>query len=565
MLAMLLLSACRGVIGGDDSLGDGPSTPLLQSEIPLRRLAASEYANTISDIVTKMEPADAKAILAAAQPSLAAYPADVLTAAPNEKHGGYARLDQLVQQEHIDAIYAVADVLGQQMTNSPARIKTLTGACATDADPSNDDACLTAFVQSFGTLVLRRPPSADDVAFYRSVAKNGIGAGALADVVTVMLASPRFYYVVESGTQTLGPNLYALDGYELATRLSYHFLQTMPDDELFAATKNGDLTTPEGYAKQVDRLAADPRAQASALAFFSQWLRLDELAKLNSRNGDPQFDAFAGKDQPNPQLRAEMIAEVMDSAQWILAHGGTIADFVSDTRSYARTPDLAQIYGVPTWNGTSEPPRLPAQRAGLLTRGAFLATGTANTRPIMRGVFMRTGLLCETVPPPPANAASTPINPSPGQTTRQVIEQITQQKGTACAGCHTTLINPLGFVAENFDALGRYQTTQTFLDPGGKVQGSAPIDAQTIPQVNPDDPRAATDMVQLTQYILESGKVEKCFAQEYFRYAFRRTADAADQRAVDEIAANTRGGKPLTEALKRVVMRPEFKQKVITP
>lgn len=572
LASVLVLSACQGVIGGGDGSGSGgpggPGGPgaTTQTEIPLRRLAASEYAATVTDLVTKVEPTDASAILAAASAALKAYPADLPTAAPNEKHGGYYRLDQLVQQEHVDSSYAVADVLGQEMTKTPARVTALAGACATDADPSNDDACLTAFVRSFGALALRRPPSDDDITYYRGVAKNAVTAAALADVVTVMLASPRFYYLVESGAATLGPNLYALDAYELASRLSYQFLGTMPDDELFTSAQSGDLLTDAGYAKEVDRLAQDPRATATAMVFFEQWLRLDELAKLNSRNGDPQFDAFAGANEPGPALRAEMIAEVLDSARYVVSHGGTLADFVTDTRSYARNADLAAIYGVPVWDGTSAPPPLPPERAGLLTRGAFLATGTANTRPIMRGVFMRTGLMCDAIPPPPANAAATPINPMPGQTTRQVIEAITQQQGTPCAGCHTTLINPLGFVGENFDGLGRYRTSQVFLDATGKNIGSAPIDATTVPLVVPTDSRTATSMTDLTKYILDSGKVEDCFARQYFRFTFRRVEDVtADAPALADIAASARGGRSLADALKHVVMRPEFKQKVIAP
>ena len=53
-------------------------------------------------------------------------------------------------------------------------------------------------------------------------------------------------------------------------------------------------------------------------------------------------------------------------------------------------------------------------------------------------------------------------------TTREVVEALTEMPGTTCAGCHATLINPLGFATENFDALGRFRTEQRLFDATGK-------------------------------------------------------------------------------------------------
>jgi hypothetical protein len=220
---------------------------------------------------------------------------------------------------------------------------------------------------------------------------------------------------------------------------------------------------------------------------------------------------------------------------------------------------------VQKWDGTSAPAALPAERAGLLTRAAFLSTGTANTRPVMKGLRIRNGLLCDSVPPPPNNANAMPLPLSPDDTTREVLEKLTQQPGTACASCHATMLNPLGFATENFDSLGRHRTMQTLYDADGGVLGSKPVDTTSVPQVALGDSTPSTGILDVTRQIGESGKLDSCFARQYFRFTFRRPevvqADGCALKALDEGA---RAGT-LAEALKAAALRPEFKSRHIVP
>src|SRR4029078_12096296 len=120
------------------------------------------------------------------------------------------------------------------------------------------------------------------------------------------------------------------------------------------------------------------------------------------------FKTFAGTDLPDSKLRQAMIDDVvgmLDYYTWTQP-SGIAALFTSDL-SFARDALLAKRYGVAAWTGTAAPPALPAgQRSGLLTRALFLSSGTANTRPIMKGVFVRTNILCDTIPPPPPGATA---------------------------------------------------------------------------------------------------------------------------------------------------------------
>ena len=95
-----------------------------------------------------------------------------------------------------------------------------------------------------------------------------------------ILVSPQFLFRVEreNGARTL-------DGYELASRLSYFLWSTMPDEALIAGAADGSLVKPEGVAAQVRRMLADPKASALADNFAGQWL---ELRNLDSISPDPE-------------------------------------------------------------------------------------------------------------------------------------------------------------------------------------------------------------------------------------------------------------------------------------
>ncbi len=136
----------------------------------------------------------------------------------------------------------MANSVGAALTSTPARLSRVAGACATDADASNDVACLDAFISSFGERALHRAITDEDLAFYKKVAGAApFDAADWADVIGLLLAAPEFLYFVESGREAVpgAKDLYTMSAYELASRLSYHFWQTMPDEELLTHARSG--------------------------------------------------------------------------------------------------------------------------------------------------------------------------------------------------------------------------------------------------------------------------------------------------------------------------------------
>ncbi|MFO0612590.1 MAG: DUF1592 domain-containing protein [Polyangiaceae bacterium] len=563
------LAACTGSIS--DPVGTrGPTSTatdfvcdpsVVPPSLPLPRLSKAQRRNAVNDLVRFALPTDADAVIASVKPLLDATPVDV-AAGTDKTYARYTRLDQSVQQEHVDAGYAAAVAVGKALSEPASRLTEVAGACATDADASNDAACLSDFITRFGERALRRPMSPDDLAFYAQPAgAPPFDSADYADVIALVMSAPESFYFVESGDPASSGERVPLDAYELASRLSFHFWQTAPDGPLLEAAKSGALLTKEGYEAEVDRLLADPRAREAAREFFSEWLENATLQELDSRKGDPVFDAFVAGYDPGPDLREHMLAEVVDAALYYTFDAPSSYDaFFTSNASFARTDDLASIYGVPTWDGLSAPPSVAQpERAGLLTRAAFLSTGSATTRPIMKGVFIRKAILCDDIAPPPPNAAAVVPELSPSQTTRQVVEGLT---GTgACAACHPPLINPLGFATENFDAIGRVRKEQTFFDPmTGAVVGSAPVDTSGTPAIDDGDAATASDAHDLVGLIVESPKFHACFARQYFRFTFRRVEDLGTDGCALAGAKSEldRGGK-LADVLRSVALSDAFK------
>jgi hypothetical protein len=590
-----LLPACTGVISGSDqgragaggsspgaspaapgggatagsfsaASPDAPAAPLFACdptaqppELPLPRLSRAELGNTLRFAIQLAAPAEADVIWAKVSAQFDRYPLDQRTPAPGDLKGGYSRFDQSIQQEQIEAMYATGIAIAQELTATPARLTAAMGVCATDAAAANDRACLEGFVGKWAGRVMRQQLSPGDVAYYADIAgATPVDAAAVADVIATVLNAPETLYRVEHGTDDASA-VSALSAFELAARLSYNFWQEPPDDALWAAALDGTLLTPSVYEAQLTRIVQSPKLRQSTDEWVDEWLRLGELPPLDTLDGNPAFRAFAGTDLPPASARDAMIADVLDSAWAALASGGSGSSFLGDGRSYAKDPYLAGLYGVAPWDGAAPAPAFASPaRSGLLTRAAFLATGTAGTRPIHKGYLVRNAFLCQQVGSPPANAnTKTPVA-SGQETTRQAATDRTS--GGVCAACHTTIINPPGFLTEGFDALGRERAQERLYDADGNLVASLPIDTSAVPAVQPGDGRTMTSPAELAHAIDTSGLFHSCLARHYFRFAESRVeVPASDGCLLSKLESVARSNAPLTDVLRTVARDPTFK------
>ncbi|HET9957207.1 MAG TPA: DUF1592 domain-containing protein [Polyangiaceae bacterium] len=555
--------------GGTAAGGQGPTTsaaPLFScdpsakaGELPFPRLSRVQLENTLKFAVRLALPTDADKIWSVVAPRFAQYPLDQRTAAPGDLKGGYSRFDQSIQLAQAQAMYATGLELSRELTASSTRMKSLLGACATDASTANDRSCLEDFVRRWATRVMRTELSEEDITFYAEMSDGTpVSAAAVADVIAAILNAPETLYRVEHGTDANSPS--ALSAYELAARLSYNLWQEPPDDELWATAANGSLLQPSTYQVQLERLIEDSKLRRSLDEWVSEWLRLGELPRLDTLKSDPRFLAFAGSELPNESTRQAMIDDVLESAWSTVRAGESASALLNDRHSYAKDSILARIYGVPVWTGAGDPPLMSAtSRSGLLTRAALLATGTAGTRPIHKGYLVRNALLCQQLGAPPLNA-NTEVPVANGQlTTREAASQRTSP--AACAGCHA-VINPAGFVTEGFDALGRERSEEQLFDAQGELIASLPLDTAATASILPGDTRVLRSASELSEAIDDSRLFHSCLARHYFRFAAARVENTqTDGCLLAKLESAARSDAPLTAVLRAFAQDATFKTK----
>ena len=538
---------------------------------PLRRLTRLQYESTLRDLFSQAlgDQEASSELMQELSGELEKLIGDERVKVPEDLHGSYRRLDQSVQQVHVDSWFEIGKRAGELLSSSDY-IEGLLGSCSAEGEGSAADECIDSFVERFGRLALRRPLSSEESDFYRTfyAPSTGIDPEGVADVVAGFLNAPGFLYQIEHGADpAAGVDVtFELSAYELASRLSYHFWNTMPDEELFALAESGDLLDEDTYQAQVERLWSDERTYETVSQFYLEWLKLEDVPELDRNNDTAVFQNFAGDELPSDELRQAMIDEAVDMLNYYTwQQPAGLEQVVLSSRSFARSSELASLYGVEPWDGVGEPPLIEHERPGLLTRAAFLSTGSPNTRPIMKGVFIRTNILCDQVPPPPDNANAMPPELSEDSTTREVVEAVTESSA-GCAYCHQRFINPLGFATEGFDSLGRAREEQVLFDEDGEVAGSKQVDTRSVPQVILDDPTEISGPGELMELIAQSGKLEACFARHYFRFTFGRFENvAADGCILEDMRTSLEETGSLADMLRDSALGEAFRRRTFVP
>jgi hypothetical protein len=322
------------------------------------------------------------------------------------------------------------------------------------------------------------------------------------------------------------------------------------------------LATDSGYAAQVDRLLASPRANAALQQFFAQWFTLPQVANLAANLQSKDYAALVGADKPTAQSTQGMQDDVLGSVLAIAQAGRPLADILTDRRVFTKDPFVAKVYGVSPWDGTSTPVESPsAARVGLLTRPAFVASGSYSNHPIIKGSRLRLQVLCDVLGEPPPNAmaiADATKLPSGLLSERQEVEL--QTAPATCAACHA-MMNPLGFATENFDGLGRERQRAKVYASDGTLSGDVAIDTSVVPRVILGDATTKVDgAAGLTQALVSSKKFEACFTAQYFRFSFNKMKEDADQDGctLAPVENAARHGASLHDLVRTMLLTTDF-------
>jgi hypothetical protein len=486
VLGLMGASACTAQLDSDsldsDSLDAGASTgsggaagvpsagELGAFKLPqMRRLNRTEYDNTVRDLLrTELRPGEA-------------FPTD-------DVGGGFPTVGSSLSLSpaYVLAYEDAAHALVSDLFSSDTRRSQIV-TCDIDAQ---GDTCARELLGAFARKAWRRPVTEDEVTSLllplTVAAEHGASrTDGLRHALAAVLLSPYFIFKVEVSADWL-------DGYELASRLSYALWGTMPDDALFAAAEAGELAKDDGLSAQVERMLEDPRAEALLENFAARWLDYYDIER-HEVNAEvfPEF---------TPALAESMKREANFFIADMLRSDVSVREMLLATHTFV-DEGLSAHYGL------TEPPPADAapgelwrvdtpdsERGGLLTLGALLThtSLTSRTSPVKRGDFVLKHMLCGTIAPPPPGVEGLPDSTaSENETLRERLERHTQDPD--CAVCHKVM-DPIGFGLENFDAIGRFRTHdgESEVDASGMMPDDTPFEgARELARILADDERFA--------------------------------------------------------------------------
>ncbi len=449
------------------------------------------------------------------------------------------------------------DVKG--LSSTPSRDRILT--CNPAKDKKTPEACAKEIFSTLAKRAYRRPPTGDDIAELMQYYADGVkqaskhstdsqdasgatfGSGIRAGV-TGMLASPFFLYRSERVPAGLKPgDKYAITDLELASKLSFFLWNSIPDDELLDLAIKNKLSDPATLDRQVLRMLADPRSKTLASNFVFQWLDMGRLDAIVPDND--VFPYASGRLDPREDFRTELTL----FADSIFREDRNVVDLLRANHTYLNER-LALQYGLTDVKGDQfrRVELKDSPRWGLLGKGAILmaAAYPNRTSPVLRGKFILANILG--VPPanPPPNVPALndkDIGTTKALTVRELMAK--HRASPACSSCHS-IMDPLGFALENFDATGMWRDKDRFagvlIDSAGELPDGTAIKG-------PDDLRNAL-LRRPDQFV-------QTFVENLLTYAMGRTHEYYDMPTVRRIVHDAAAKDYQFSAIVQAVVRSE--------
>jgi hypothetical protein len=424
---------------------------------------------------------------------------------PDDRSVGYERgtsVSKAWDEATTDAALEVADYVAKHFE----KLSKIDDGDSERAKKANE------FCARFAERAFRRPLSDEEREFF--VAQHFQEAkeveSAIKRVILLVLKSPRFLYREPSARE--------VNAYDIASRLSFGLWDSLPDQELLKAAAAGELTTREQRTKQAERMLTDLRTRAKLREFLLQWLKVDQVPDVSK---DPQ--RF-------PEFNAEMASDLRASLDLFLED--VVWNDSSDFRQILLSDSLylngrlGQFYGaeLPSDAAFQKVQLQPESRAGVLSHPYLMASFayTATSSPIHRGVFIARSLLGRSLRPPPDAVSPLPPDLHAELTTRERIMLQTQPE--SCQTCHS-MINPLGFTLEHFDAVGRYR----------KEEQGRPVDATGLYQKRSGEMAKFQGVRELATFLAASEETHSAFVEQLFHYVVKQPIRAFGSEGLPQL------------------------------
>ncbi|MDF2439176.1 MAG: hypothetical protein JWN98_160 [Abditibacteriota bacterium] len=414
----------------------------------------------------------------------------------------------------------------------------------TSSNPQTDASRL---LRTFLQRAYRRPVNDADVARFLPVVSKASEAGysfsdAMIAGYTAVLCSPGFLYLEEKPGR--------LDGYALASRLSYFLWNSPPDDTLRALAANGQLAQPKVLRAQTERLLNDKKSGRFIEAFLDYWL---DLRRIAANDAD---ETLYPDYQLDDLLLESSLGETQEFFAELLRRNLGVKNIAASDFAMLNER-LATHYGVPgdihgvTLRRVTLPPDSP--RGGLLTQASVLkvtANGTS-TSPVLRGAWIMERVLGQPSPPPPPGVGSVEPDIRGATTIREQLAKHTADP--SCASCHRN-IDPAGFALESFDVMGGWRenyrslgTTQS--DKSQRIKGvgrnGSTFTFYAGPPVNSSgqlpDGRTFKDVRELKQLLAKNDvQLARNLAKQLLIYSTGTAIRFADRDAMETILTRAR-------------------------
>ena len=411
----------------------------------------------------------------------------------------------------------------QGVSDTPSRAAVFSCRPAEGASEAEARDCAQEIVTRLATRAYRRPLTDANLAGLMGLYDAGAEAegfeGGVRTALEGMLASPHFIFRIEEPTADgAGQGAYRLSDHDLAARLSFFLWGTGPDEALMAVARDGRLSDPATLADQVHRMLRDPRSTALSTRFAGQWLRLQDLEKI-------QPDVRVQPDFDEPLKRA-MLEETEIFFDNLIREDRSVMDLYTADYTFVNER-LARHYGIPDVAGERfrRVGYASPERRGLLGHGSILTltSHAGRTSPVLRGKWVMEVLLGTPPPPPPPDVPELEeeaVEDGRLLTVRERLEM--HAANPTCNSCHR-MIDPIGLALENFDVSGAWRI---------KDQGM-PVDAASdfydgTPIASPSDLRAAL--------LKRPEPLVRTFTENLMAYALGRRLEYYDMPAVRRIA-----------------------------
>jgi hypothetical protein len=421
---------------------------------------------------------------------------------------------------------------------------------------ASEGGCAKQILTTLARRAYRRPPTDQELVtlmtFFAEGRKGATFDDGIEYALRFLLSTPQFLVRAEREPSTVRPGQpYRITDLELASRLSFFLWSSIPDDELITIAARGQLNQPAVLAQQVRRMLADPRSDALVTNFAQQLLYLRNLPATS-----PDGIFYPNWDD---ELRQSLKRESELFFDSIVREDRSLLDLLTAEYTFVNER-LARHYGIPNVYGSrfrrvTLPPEMDYRR-GLIGKGSFLAvTWTQNFRssPVKRGVWVLENILGTPPPEPPANVPALEDTKSASGKALTLREQMTAHRANPpCAGCHS-IMDPIGFALENFDADARWRTRQ-----GG--DGGMPIDAKAklFDGQEVDGPSGLR-----TALLRYSPQFVRIFIERLMTYAVGRGMEYTDMPTIRAIARDVaKDNHRLSAIVLGVVRSPQFQMRM---